>query len=252
MTSNLPMNKSNMQNSHDEIIASLPWLVNGSLNRQESRKLQNHVDQCAFCQQEVDALKKLHYLQNQRSEPVPDTQASLQRMRERIVQDERSRATKHNVSWWISPVLWTRQLPLLLSDHMRLPSLPTHSAIAASVLVAAAVLMLQGDQSIDQSISRSAGHYHVLSSGESPASIDVYVQFDPSVSRPEVDQLLKNSAVRNDATFTWSRMKDDEYKINVTVSDTGKTESLAELSLLVEALKKRHEVLNVGLLPNLP
>lgn len=235
-----------MRNSHDELISSLPWLVNGSLSPEKSAKLQNHIDQCETCQLEVEALTKLQTLQNRRAETVSDAQASLQRMRLRINESEKNPVAAAPLPWWTWPLNIVRQLT---GDGVRLPSLPTHSATAAAVLLLATLLILQSDQMID----RSTSDYSVLSSGSATQTgIDLYVRFHPSLTAQEVDQLLADSSMGNEILFTWSQLDSGEYKLSVTESLEGSSTSLTDLSEWVEELKSRTEVLDVGLLPNQP
>lgn len=69
--------------AHRSVDASLPWFVNGTLERDEAAAVERHLRECARCRREVDLLRQLHVV-CATGDPAPDPTPSYRQLHERI------------------------------------------------------------------------------------------------------------------------------------------------------------------------
>lgn len=150
---------------HAEADRLLPWLVNGTLDDDERRQVEQHVAECAQCQREVDWL---HTLQAQyRDHDVGADHAShaMKRLRHRMGKISTRTATPASLS-----STWRR----------RGRQLAWLAAAQAAIIIAMGATLLQ-----DRHVT-----YHTLSAPTSKGSLLVVV-FDPRISEAQMRQLVR-------------------------------------------------------------
>lgn len=150
----------------------LPWFVNGTLEGEELALVEQHLESCARCQREVDALRELQaaYMG---TEMLPDAAASFQELRRQL---DGSRTAwrpaalfrRLSQSWWQSPT-WAQWV--------------LAAQLGVIVLLGSLVVLGSGSDTL----------YRTLAAADAPrhAAGSLVVVFDPRVTEAELRQIVR-------------------------------------------------------------
>ncbi|RDS86722.1 zf-HC2 domain-containing protein [Dyella psychrodurans] len=150
---------------HAEADRLLPWLINGTLDDDERRQVEQHVAECAQCQREVAWLRTLQSQYRDDDADADHVPHAMKRLRHRMGKVGIKRATPASLS-----SAWRRR-------GRRLAWL---AAAQAAIIFAMGVVLLQ---------DRHAA-YHTLSAPASKGSLLVVV-FDPRISEAQMRRLVR-------------------------------------------------------------
>jgi hypothetical protein len=97
--------------AHSAADAVLPWFVNGTLTGHELATVEQHLQECARCQREVDLLRQLQAVCTA-EEPVVDPTPSYRKLSERIARGTRLGIVKEGLlglsGHWQGTPAWAR------------------------------------------------------------------------------------------------------------------------------------------------
>lgn len=87
------MTHENQPLTHEQALELLPWLVNGSLDDEERRSVDSHLEQCGECRTAVDRERELAavLMEREATEPShePKIEAGIERLRAALEREER-------------------------------------------------------------------------------------------------------------------------------------------------------------------
>jgi anti-sigma factor RsiW len=150
---------------HAEADRILPWLVNGTLDDDERRQVEQHVAECEPCRREVAWLRALQAQYRNDDASFEDVPHAMKRLRHRMGKVSARSATPVSLS-----SAWRRR-------GRRLAWL---AAAQAAIIIAMGAVLFQ---------DRHAA-YHTLSAPTSKGSLLVVV-FDPRISEAQMRQLVR-------------------------------------------------------------
>jgi anti-sigma factor RsiW len=150
---------------HAQADRVLPWLVNGTLDGDERKQVEQHVAECAQCQRELAWLRALQSQYRNDADNAQDIPHVMKRLRHRMGKIGAGNATPASLS-----SAWRRR-------GRRLAWL---AAVQAAIIVAMGTMLMQ---------DRHAA-YHTLSAPASKGSLLVVV-FDPHISEAQLRQLVR-------------------------------------------------------------
>lgn len=171
------------KHAHEDILSRLPWLANGSLDAEERRHLEAHLEVCMNCRQELSTLRALAETLGRHSVPVPDSHAAFDRLKARM--SPRPIMATRNASPGMEP---TRSKPrprlAVRGRHRYIPL-----AMAATVLMAVLIAPF-----LTQWNALTEPSFHTLSDQVSllpGAPGDLRLVFDSELTRPAIDRMLQ-------------------------------------------------------------
>ncbi len=157
----------------------LPWYVNDTLEPEEGSLVEQHLQGCPACREELDCLRALQsaYVS---SDIPPDSEAALDRLRARLDSEARAPAIARQHA--------AAGLPALLARGpmwMRL-------ALAAQF----GVIFALGWEVVQT--ERTGFEYHTLASGSTPPRVagSLVVVFDPNATQRQVARILHHTGAR--------------------------------------------------------
>jgi anti-sigma factor RsiW len=170
--------------THEQAWILLPWYVNGTLDADERRLVEQHLQGCGVCRKEQSEILKQSAYCRQTAIPELSAQASFNRLMQRI-ESESTGSRGKNASPRGMPEFY-RQLMQSLS--VLLPPKPAAAALAVMLLAVPAVILLM------PGISQAPDtEYRTLSSSrglESSVTDTIHVIFAESVDRKERLRIL--------------------------------------------------------------
>lgn len=157
-------------NPHDEAQELLPWLVNGTLDAADTRRVEAHLAECPECQAELAAERQLAAAIE--SSPI-DSEAAWERMERRLEAAEKPqfRSSAHP---------WRRRVPI-------------GWAIASPVAAAAAVALVMINVPARQPVEPQ---YRALGAPDVSRPANLIVQFQPSSRAGDVQSALQSVDAR--------------------------------------------------------
>lgn len=126
------------EDAHVQVMSTLPWYVNGSLDGAEHQRVQKHIEQCKVCQKEIETLQKLEVAiqhQSTRTTWQPDGH-HFQSILNRIDDVNETAQTSTSVSIWQRICNWFHNF-FDVSSAMRW----TFAAQSALVVILSVVLV---------------------------------------------------------------------------------------------------------------
>ena len=166
-------NSDNQHDKHIDVIEMLPWFANGSLEEHERQRVQQVIDTCVACKNELEQLQLLQRSVASAEIAVPAAAPGLRSMMSRIesenavVDPDRSLRTQRLTDWfadWFNPALGM--------------------AIAASLVLV--VVILNQDSG-----SQAGATYSVLSSEKSDSGVRFLVKMSDATSPVDTQSLLE-------------------------------------------------------------
>ena len=173
------INSDNQHDKHIDVIEMLPWFANGSLEEHERQRVQQVIDNCVACKNELEQLQLLQRSVNRTEIAAPAAAPGLRSMMSRIesenavVEPGRSFRTRRLTDWfpdWFNPALGV--------------------AVAASLVLAVVILS-------QDSGSQVGSPYSVLSSEKSDGGVRFLVKMSDATS-PVYTQSLLEAALQTD------------------------------------------------------
>jgi anti-sigma factor RsiW len=150
----------------------LPWYLNGSLGGGEAEQVEEHLQGCAECRSELEAVRLLHsaYIV---SELPPDAGAALDKLRPRLVEAAPAPRPRRPAR---RPASSAGLMPAWIKFAL---------AVQFAMIFALGWQVLQPD--------RTALAYHTLASASAPqhAAGSLVVVFDPAAPQREVARVLR-------------------------------------------------------------
>ncbi len=147
-------------NSHKDIIELLPWHVNNSLNRVESKRVENHLKDCIICQEEILRLQHLAYLIANETYEI-SSESSIKdnfSMLENRIKINSENQKSHNIISKISQKTFGFRMGKITDISLPKPAL----AMAATVFISLLLPRLEFNSTADL----SATQFQTLSSSE--------------------------------------------------------------------------------------
>jgi len=158
------------KNPHEEVQELLPWLVNGTLDRDETEQVEAHLAECAECRAELVAERQLAAAIE--SSPV-DTDGAWERMEQRL--DAAAAVT-------IKP-----------NGGLLRKRVPLGWAIASPIAAAAAVALVMVNVSPRQPVEPQ---YRALGAVQAPVAANLIVQFQPATPVRDMQASLQSVDAR--------------------------------------------------------
>ncbi|MEP6632789.1 MAG: zf-HC2 domain-containing protein [Luteimonas sp.] len=164
--------------AHRDAERLLPWLVNGTLESEESAWLQRHIDECALCQRELVELRALQSAYAQDAQAASsDPEQAWKRLRERLRNSGNTEALRSRRRWWRSAADdWRQTTPWL------------RYALTAQAAALALGLALWAPR-------ERPAEYRTLGASTAARGALVIV-FDPRTTEAQVARLLRASEAR--------------------------------------------------------
>jgi hypothetical protein len=171
------------KHTHEDILSRLPWLANDSLEIEERRLLETHLEVCSSCRHELSALRALAETLGKIPVPAPDSRAAFDRLKARMSPRPMMDPRKPSAG-----MDRTRSKPRpRLAFRGRHRYIPPAMAAAALMGVLIAPLLSHWSALTEPS-------FHTLSDRVSPlpgAPGDLRLVFDPKLTSPAIDRLLR-------------------------------------------------------------
>ena len=172
--------------AHDDVEGLLPWFVNGTLEADDRARVLRHLDECAYCRDEVDALEAFQAAYAQEG-PAPDPAPAFARLSAALgaaplpwhARARRRLRAAWDVRWQSlgrHPLRW---LPLAAGVQL---------AMVATIGVLL-VLLVDGDRALP---------YRTLSAPEATSTRagSIVVRFDPKTSEDELRRIVRAANAR--------------------------------------------------------
>jgi hypothetical protein len=102
-----------LQSSHDTVSELLPWYANATLSPEESAVVEQHLESCIHCRQELRVLREMAATMSDDAENAPPVESSLAKTLSAIdaLQREENRPpARFNLFRWLSS-LWSGAVP---------------------------------------------------------------------------------------------------------------------------------------------
>lgn len=158
--------------THEEAVVLLPWLMNGSLSREEQQRLAGHVESCIQCRREMREHDHIQAAACKDAAAAVVPAVNVGRMMHRIEMFEEHSAAEP----------WTR----VFEFFRRRPYVATATAAIAVVALLAAVLQSQPEEpqftTLTQTESLATGNY-------------IRVVFDPDLSETQILQIVTEAGL---------------------------------------------------------
>ncbi|HEY0662356.1 MAG TPA: zf-HC2 domain-containing protein [Lysobacter sp.] len=167
--------------AHDETERLLPWFVNGTLEGDELANVQQHLAQCARCQQEVETLRQLQAacVHESRMEGSIAVVPAFARLRARIAP---ANAHASRSRWSDVLIGWRRAAPWLR----------TAVAVQSGVIVLLGIWLIATPP---PAAYRTLGDAGAAASAVSDTG-RLVVMFDPGIDEAQLRRLLQASGAR--------------------------------------------------------
>ena len=171
--------------AHDEVEALLPWFVNGTLEADERARVLHHLDECALCRNEVEALEEFR-AEYAIDAPPRDSKAAFARLAATLgaVPPWHVRARRALRAAWQA-----RWHSLARSSLRWLPWAAASQLVLIGTIGVLLVLLADGERALP---------YRTLSVPEAapaPAG-SVVVRFDPQTSEDELRRIVRAANAR--------------------------------------------------------
>jgi anti-sigma factor RsiW len=149
---------------HDEAQELLPWLVNGTLDREETERVEAHLAECAECRAELEAERRLA---SAVASTALDCDSGWEAMQRRLEGEPAARPAP--------PPLWRRRIPV-------------GWAVASPLAVAAALALIFVNVTPRQPVQ---GEYRALGAAPVAQPANVVVQFAPATKLADMQGALQ-------------------------------------------------------------
>ncbi len=172
----------------------LPWLVAGALSEQETRRVREHMRDCAVCEADWQREQQLQSLLC--DEPVVEhaPQPGLQKLMVRIDELEREMPPPAVLEQAPAATAGGEAAPLLPSHRFRMPHMSPVRWLAAAAIVQTIGLGVLAVLLWQRGAELRAPRFHTLSSVSASAHADAQVRvvFAPDLAAGEMQALLKS------------------------------------------------------------
>lgn len=210
-----------LEEAHVQIMSTLPWYVNGSLDGTEHQRVQKHIEQCKVCQKEIETLQKLEIAiqqQDTRTTWRPDRnhlQSILNRIDD-VNQTAQTPRTNISVSIWHRICNWFHNF-FDVSSAMRW-AFATQSALVIILSVVLVVLVPEPTETSFQTFSTEANSSNTNNQ-------QIRIVFSETIQLSELSSLL--SSIQ--ATIVEGPSQHGVFTIELETKDTDLTQVLATL-----------------------
>ena len=178
--------------AHDEVEALLPWFVNGTLEADDRARVLHHLDECALCRNEVEALEEFRAEYAVDGPPL-DSKAAFARLAASlgaVPEPGHVRAGRVLSAAWRA-----RWVSLGRSSVRWLPWAVAVQLVMIATIGVLVVLLVDRDEGDKGDRALSYRTLSVPESASAPAG-SIVVRFDPKTSEDELRRIVRAANAR--------------------------------------------------------